>query len=626
MDARTIDMMPTPERYLLYLDLEKETLECHDIQSQFFYDTVLSLDRNVLETFRGYVQEGGDYISDQKIVYEDGVIVYWTFNRLTGYGLDIYCCFGLNVTDYYQAMDDNGVLKSVFDQLPYSILWKDLSSNFMGCNRNFAHFAGYNSDKDIIGKTDFDMHWSDRAADFIRDDKLITSTKKPKYTYEESNQLASGGEVLLEVSKMPLVLNSQVRGLVCIFRDITSIRATENRVESALREKESANKMKEEFLRNICHDLRTPLSGIIGETSLLLKKTDDQAVCSSLDDIITAGKNMMTMLNKFIEMHCVVSDSLPMRDDEFLLADVVRQVHKMHVPALKHKDIELVLDTPEEPLYLRLDQGRFSTIIQNLLSNAIKFSKVSGRVIMTWSFQRHTDSSALLKLEVRDEGVGIGKDEIENIFEPFSKVSPSYRNIYQGSGLGLSVVKKFISDLSASIDVQSTVNEGSLFTCKFTLAAVEDASSDETIWTVVSAQQRAEASMNIGSCQGSRILCVEDDAFAMKVQVKTFQELGCKVDTAVCGVDAVARYRQNNYYNFVFMDLGLPDMEALDVIRALRQIERQQGRSSIPIIALTAHLPPDEHVTYLQEGFTYIQIKPLLLDSALRLLTSWDGC
>lgn len=91
-------------------------------------------------------------------------------------------------------------------------------------------------------------------------------------------------------------------------------------------------------------------------------------------------------------------------------------------------------------------------------------------------------------------------------------------------------------------------------------------------------------------------------------------------------MDAVARYRQNNYYNFVFMDLGLPDMEALDVIRALRQIERQQGRSSIPIIALTAHLPPDEHVTYLQEGFTYIQIKPLLLDSALRLLTSWDGC
>ena len=89
MDARTIDMMPTPERYLLYLDLEKETLECHDIQSQFFYDTVLSLDRNVLETFRGYVQEGGDYISDQKIVYEDGVIVYWTFNRLTGYGLSL---------------------------------------------------------------------------------------------------------------------------------------------------------------------------------------------------------------------------------------------------------------------------------------------------------------------------------------------------------------------------------------------------------------------------------------------------------------------------------------------------------------------------------------------------------
>lgn len=536
---------------------------------------------------------------------------------------------GIDVTMYYGLKEQNAAFKVIMDQLPYCVTWKDINGYFMGCNKDFASFAGFGSSAEVVGKNDYDMRWSAKAEKFLEDDKLVYSKAKPKYCFEEINVLQDGTEVLLEVSKMPLVIEGTTKGIICIFRDVSDVRNSEKQVVKALEEKEAANNLKEEFLRNICHDLRTPLAGMMGETNLLIQKLQGHDAVNSLHDIHNAGKHMMNILNKFIESHAVTGPQVPINNEVFLLSDVVERIRTLYQPTLSLENIAFDVELPQQLLWLEMDCARLTAVVQNLVGNAIKFTGKGGMVKMSVSFATNSPDQGVLSIVISDNGVGIAEQDLGRIFEPFSKVSPSYRNIYQGSGLGLSVVKKYMHDLDGTLEVASRLGEGSTFSCVFGLTQrPHDTENASEIWTVSAPRDVHDvmASQKVGAnhLQGKRVLCVEDDVFVMKVQTKTLTAAGCaEVLQAKTGVEAISLFKFNSNIDIVFLDLGLPDIEALDLIYALRSLEKNFGRKAIPIIALTAHLPIEEHMVYLQAGFNYIQIKPLLLDNVYSLFDKY---
>ncbi len=564
--------------------------------------------------------------------FED-IWVHWTL--LPGLETQQATCFivvGIDITKYMGFQEENSAFRVIMDQLPYCVTWKDSNGYFMGCNKDFASFAGLNEPADIVGKNDFDMRWSAKADKFLEDDRLVYTRAKPKYCFEEINVLQDGTEALLEVSKMPLIIEGDTKGIICIFRDVSDVRNSEKQVVKALEEKEAANNLKEEFLRNICHDLRTPLAGMMGETNLLIQKLQGQDAVNSLHDIHNAGKHMLNILNKFIESHAVTGPQLPMNKEVFLLSDVIERVHTLYQPALSLEDITLDIQSPSELLWLEMDCARLTAVVQNLVGNAIKFTGKGGMVKLLIEFTLSSVQQARLHIAIHDNGVGIDEQDLGRIFEPFSKVSPSYRNIYQGSGLGLSVVKKYMHDLNGTLEVDSRLGVGSTFSCTFVLKhKSHDTNTLSSIWTIVGPNSHgpeveALQDSHAVSLEGRRVLCVEDDAFVMKVQTKTLKAAGFgEVIQAKTGKEAINIFKFNADIDIVFLDLGLPDIEALDLIYALRSLEKNFGRKSVPIIALTAHLPIEEHVMYLKAGFNYIQIKPLLMDNIYSLYSKYIG-
>ena len=167
-------------------------------------------------------------------------------------------------------------LDYIINNLPHFLFWKDQNGVFLGCNKEFSKSAGFGSPEDVIGKTDYDMPWRESAADYVADDKYILKVGEPKLNYEEYQQQADGTSKVMLVSKVPMFdgQHKKIIGILGIYTDISERKQMEESLKQAKETAEAANLVKTEFLENMRHDIRTPLSGIVGAAQLLKNEKD----------------------------------------------------------------------------------------------------------------------------------------------------------------------------------------------------------------------------------------------------------------------------------------------------------------------------------------------------------------
>lgn len=536
-------------------------------------------------------------------------------------------------------------LKNITEALPQYVFWKDVNSIYLGCNQNFAQLVGLISPEDIIGKTDNDIHWQptgDMTETFQKGDQS-TISGHPVTNQEEILSLPNGKTLITLVSKLPIVDEGKVIGIVGYFTDITDIKQKEKELIKAKQQAEAANQAKSNFITNISHDIRTPLTGMIGMARIILKQLKDRQGQEAAHNLLKAGDILLDLLNEVIEITKLDSGDIPVYDVKFSLKELTDNLVMLVTPSAHEKNLKLTLQYDSNICqYVVGDQTRIHRILLNLVSNAIKFTN-QGTIEIAVSLAKEEKRSLIIKIDVKDTGIGIPSEQQQIIFSRFSRLNSSYRGSYKGFGLGLSIVKQFIAEIEGEVYVESEQGQGSTFTCVIPLkkALLDDPEnkSDLTLTTATihelkpynlniiadkldsETNQPAFTEAIFSHQKVAKVLLVEDNKIAQIATKHQLEDFGCEIDTADTGARAVTLFK-TKHYDLVFMDIGLPDKSGCDVTTEIREWEKSHNQHT-PIIALTAHVDESNKQQCLIAGMEGVLTKPLTDQNAQNILNTF---
>lgn len=606
------------------------------------YDFFETLNRhNVLtsvskDTFSGIKVKEGCAIDTVSLQGKSTKVIAWSLRPLQKSGFRMV---GVDITSCYRADGLSSIyLKHIIDNIPSFVFWKDNDSVFLGCNKIFADSAGLKNPEEIVGKTDFDLPWGEfEAKSYREDDQEIIRSRKPKLNIEETQTANDGNQIVLSTNKIPLTdMNGQIMGVLAIYTDITKQKDLENKLKISVKKSEVANEAKSEFIANMSHDLRTPIAGVLGMLNGLLfavedtrsaigaAKNDNEKLTYLLEDLTKrvsqcaqmakkSASNLTLLFNDILENVELESGEMKEKARAFNLDQVVQSSLSLLKPVAENKRLLLTAEIePDTPCHLIGLHHALRRVLLNLISNGLKFTQagevsvVVGLVDAEKEKTIKAGDTVTLKIEVKDTGIGIPEDKYEEIFQHFSRLSSSYQGTHKGLGLGLYAVKNYIETMSGTIKVGSNQGKGSCFTILLPLE-VEVLGGSESV-TSKQAQTQSVKSSQDKDYSGLRILLVEDDSIAATAVRMGLKHMGCDVDWAKSGEEAITQVNENDY-GFVFMDIGLPNMSGIDVARKIRMLTDKK-KASVPIVALTGHAGGKSRQICLDAGMQTVLSKP----------------
>jgi signal transduction histidine kinase/CheY-like chemotaxis protein len=366
-----------------------------------------------------------------------------------------------------------------------------------------------------------------------------------------------------------------------------------------------ANNLKSEFLANMSHELRTPLNAVIGFSELLLDPgygdlNQDQR--EYVADILSSGRHLLELINDILDLSKIEAGKMRLALDEFDLSLAAEEALMTLRVEADRKEIALEARLDPAVPSVRADRGKFKQILTNLLSNAVKFTPAGGRVCLSTARE-----GSALRVSVEDSGIGIRPEDQARIFAAFIQVDGSYARKYQGTGLGLTLVKRFVEMHGGEIFVTSEVGKGSTFTFRLPFSPRAAAVADPAPLVPVAAAPAARESLNVSEGPGDLILVVEDNPANLKLVREVLKGRGYRVLEATSGEEALDALKFI-HPDLILMDIQLPGMDGLTVTRRLK---RDPATRDIPTIALTAHAMKRDEARVLEAGCAGYIPKPI---------------
>lgn len=356
-------------------------------------------------------------------------------------------------------------LAQVMDCTPGSLYWKDKEGRYLGCNMFMVKTAGLKFLADIIGKTDFDL-WPANAKKICENDQEVMVSGKTIFL-EETVKIHSGETMYFTSVKIPLKdERGKIVGVIGNSLDITQLKKTEAELTAAKEKAELSDKAKSEFIRNMEHDIRTPFSGVLGCARMLAEREDNAEKKEFLLDIATCAKELLDYCDSILDFSRVEHGVIPVFEKAFRVRELVDSVMKIEFVAAKYRELDLFVEIQGQvPNVVIGDPYRLKRILLNLVSNAIKFTE-KGYVKLSVMLEssKPEKRQCILRFIIEDTGIGISEDKRNIIYERFTRGTPSNQGLYRGPGLGLRVVKQFLTELDGDIHLKSEIDKGTTFT------------------------------------------------------------------------------------------------------------------------------------------------------------------
>lgn len=453
-------------------------------------------------------------------------------------------------------------------------------------------------------------------------------------TNENENQTKDERRVFVRWSnKIVLDHENHPIGIMSIGQDITEKKLAEkeleryrNHLEELVAERtdalsiakeaaESANRAKSAFLASMSHELRTPMNGIMGMTSLALRRATDPKQIEQLTRITQSSQHLLKILNNILDFSKIEAERLTIEQIDFKLLDVLAKLKSLLGNDAAAKGLRLTIDAPADLVSrpLKGDPLRLGQILINLTSNAIKFT-AKGSVAVWLELAEDQETGLLLRGKVQDTGIGISAADQARLFTPFEQADGSMTRQYGGTGLGLAITRRLARAMGGDIGVVSEVDIGSTFWFTVRLAEGEDCGENP------SAQAAAHSELALkDECAGRRILLVEDEPINREISRELLEEDGLAVDVAEDGEQAVEMVKSVDYA-LVLMDVQMPRLNGWDATKAIRQLP---GRKHIPILALTANAFSEDRERCLAAGMDDFVAKPVNPDALLKVVLKW---
>lgn len=434
--------------------------------------------------------------------------------------------------------------------------------------------------------------------------------KHKPYDLELQMTTRKGNKKWVHTIGEPVVKNGEVVSVIGSFQDVTERRSMMESLRTAKEKAEEGEKLKTAFLKNLSHEIRTPLNVIMGFGSMLTDKALKQEDLERYVKIILSrGEDLTMLLNDLIDVAIIESGQLTITPGTCNINECLDELVRNYQSILnnKHRGKNIVLKTAKElqtkKAEIVTDGQRLKQVLSKLLDNAIKFT-TEGHIEIGYRIAGDNE----LEIYLRDTGIGIPEDELENIFDPFRKVADE-RNpekFYGGTGIGLNIVKKIVELLQGSVSVESTLNEGSTF-------YVRIPDGQEKPLTVTE-ESIIQSTTDTISWNDKTILIAEDDYASREYMSTILASTGATLLLARDGRECIEMFRKNAETDLILMDIKMPYMNGTNV---MKKIKEEAPR--VKIIAQTAFASADSRIQLLEEGFDEYLPKPI---SRERLLTT----
>ncbi len=521
--------------------------------------------------------------------------------------------------------------RSLFDSVQEAVYVQAEDGSFITVNEGAARMYGHPREW-FVGKTPLDVSApgrNDLAALIPAFSRVMAGEPQ---SFEFWGLRADGSEFPKEVHQT----KGSWLGRIVVFalaQDITERKQSEERlleyqthleqmVEArthdlslAKEAAEAANRAKSTFLANMSHELRTPLNGIMGMTSLALRKAQEPQFRDQLGKIDQASRHLLNVINDILDLSKIEAERLTLEVAPFSLGEVLRNIQNLIGPKVAEKSLRLHVKLPPDLVSRSLvgDPLRLGQILLNLFSDAVKFTE-KGHITLRVQVQKEGEDDVLLHFQVEDTGIGISQEDQQRLFTAFEQADGSMTRKYGGTGLGLAISKRLARLMGGRIGLESVPGEGSRF---WFTARLGKADAQPAVISQVSSEP-PEARLR-REFPDARILLAEDEPVGQEVAQILLEEAGLLVDLAEDGEQALELARRIRY-DAILMDMQMPRVNGVEAARALRA---DSANRDTPILAMTANAFEEDRQVCLDAGMNDHIPKPIDPDRLYESLWHW---
>ena len=391
-----------------------------------------------------------------------------------------------------------------------------------------------------------------------------------------------------------------------------------DKLEIALKKAEDASLAKTCFLNNMSHDIRTPMNAILGYAQLMeneLNGKDMPETLEHLEKLQQSGNLLLSIINNVLDMARIESGRMELDENYCRIEDVWKSLFAVFDEKARKKNIALHYTMNVEHEHVLTDVIKIKEIMVNILSNAIKYTPAGGSVMVDVDELPCDESGYMIaRMRVSDTGIGMSKEYLTEIFEAFTREQNTTKSKIAGSGLGMSIVKKYVDLLGGTIDVESELGKGSTFT-----VTLKHKIADESYYV----KKRAESSESSSEIlEGRNILLAEDNDLNAEIAEAILERAGLKTERVEDGIQCVNRIEKMpaGTYDMILMDIQMPKMNGYKATQEIRNLP-DKDKACIPIVAMTANAFEEDKREAIAAGMNGHIAKPIQVDKLLSILS-----
>lgn len=587
--ANSTEVMKIKPDKFLYKKVE-------DVFSKDLAESIISALSKAKETKNIKVVEYETETNNQKVYYE-GRIVYCADNK--------FIIVVRDVTDRRSNEKEIEMLYKAIEQSPAMVMITNKDNIIEYVNNKFTEVTGYEKEDVLYKNADNfrNLSKTDDTYTFMKNALSNGAVWHGEYINKKKN-----GELYWEYESISPIKDEKnnIINFIAIKEDITERKQMMQEIIEAKEKAEESVKLKTNFLANMSHELRTPLHGILGFSQLLSESSDNPEIKMMSDTIYTSSTRLLDTLNSILNLSKTESETFELNLEETSVNEIISEVAESFKESAKAKRLYLKTFFLFDSVVAMLDKRLFKEIMTNLIKNAIKYTERGGIIIESLIKNEY------LEINVRDTGIGIPRDKYKVIFEEFRQESEGYSRSFEGTGLGLTLAKRYAELMRGNISVKSELGVGSVFTVRLPLRSERKGFIPNGLLKEENLKDETPKD------ELRKILLVENDKINANL-IRLYLRNLYDVTLAVNGNEAL-ELTSKNKYDAILMDINLG--ESINGVEVTKIIRKKPDYKNTPIIAVTAFAMKGDKEEFFEAGLNYYIAKPFYKSKLIGLLDS----